>query len=112
MTRRLKPMDRVKELGDASVPFAFDVHAMISCRNAPGLESSLHKRFIHRRLNKVNTRKEFFKISLEEIVKAVQEIDEELGTCKSEVKFTKVAEAAEYRKSLAKERQVQHTAAS
>ena len=106
MTRRLNPMDRVKELGDASVPFSFDVHAMISCRNAPDLESSLHKRFRDRRLNKVNERKEFFRISLDEIVKAVQEIDEELEVCKSEVTFTKVAEAAEYRKTLAKERKV------
>lgn len=106
MTRRLQPMDRVKELGDASVPFSFDVHAMISCNNAPDLESNLHKRFDHRRLNKVNERKEFFRVSLDEIVKAVTEIDKEIGVCKSEVKFTKVAEAAEYRKTLAKERQV------
>lgn len=112
MTRRLKPMDRVKELGDASVPFAFDVHAMISCSNAPELESHLHKRFKHRRLNKVNERKEFFKVSLEEIVKAVKEIDEELEVCKSEVTFTRAAEAAEYRKSLAKERQFQQAAVS
>lgn len=106
MTRRLQPMDRVKELGDASVPFSFDVHAMISCNNAPDLESNLHKRFDHRRLNKVNERKEFFRVSLDEIVQAVTEIDKEIGVCKSEVKFTKVAEAAEYRKTLAKERQV------
>ena len=106
MTRRLQPMDRVKELGDASVPFSFDVHAMISCNNAPDLESNLHKRFDHRRLNKVNERKEFFRVSLDEIVQAVTEIDKEIGVCKSEVKFTKVAEAAEYRKTLAKERKV------
>ena len=104
MTRRLEPMDRVKELGDASVPFSFDVHAMISCSNAPELESLLHKRFGHRRLNKVNERKEFFRISLDEIVDAVQEIDKELEVCNSEVRFTKIAEAAEYRKSLAQER--------
>ena len=107
MTRRLEPMDRVKELGDASVPFPFDVHAMIFCENAPELESRLHRLFDARRMNKANGRKEFFRASLEEIVKAVREIDEELKTCKSEIKFTKVAEAAEYRKTLAEEREQQ-----
>ncbi|XGV94260.1 MAG: DUF4041 domain-containing protein (plasmid) [Leptolyngbya sp. BL-A-14] len=105
MTRRLEPMDRVKELGDASVPFPFDVHAMISCENAPALESRLHQRFNHRRVNKINERKEFFRLSIEEIVTAVQNIDEELQTCRSEVKFTKIAEAAEFRKTSAKERE-------
>ena len=104
MTRRLEPMDRVKELGDASVPFSFDVHAMIFCDNAPELETQLHKRFHHRRINKINERKEFFKISIDEIVDAVREIDEELQTCRSEILFTKVAEASEYRKTLAQER--------
>jgi Domain of unknown function (DUF4041)/T5orf172 domain len=105
MTRRLEPMDRVKELGDASVPFPFDVHAMIFCKNAPELESRLHKRFYDRRVNKANERKEFFRVSLEEIVQTVQKIDEELKTCKSEVTFTKVAEAADYRKTLSQERE-------
>jgi len=107
MTRRLEPMDRVRELGDASVPFPFDVHAMIYCENAPDLESRLHRRFDARRMNKANGRKEFFRASLEEIVDAVQEIDKELRTCKSEIKFTKVAEAADYRKTLAEEREQQ-----
>lgn len=105
MTRRLEPMDRVKELGDASVPFPFDVHAMIFCEDAPELESRLHKCFHHRRVNKENERKEFFRVSLDEIVQVVRETDKELKICKSEVIFTKVAEAAEYRKTLAKERQ-------
>jgi hypothetical protein len=105
MTRRLEPMDRVKELGDASVPFPFDVHAMIFCENAPELEARLHRRFDVRRMNKANGRKEFFRVSLEEIVKAVREIDQDLKTCKSEIKITKVAEAAEYRKTLAEERE-------
>lgn len=104
MTRRLEPMDRVKELGDASVPFPFDVHAMIFCEDAPALESSLHKYFHDGRMNKINDRKEFFRISLDQIVKAVEQIDQELNTCKSEVTFTKVAEASEYRKTLAQER--------
>ncbi|TOL44822.1 DUF4041 domain-containing protein, partial [Vibrio parahaemolyticus] len=67
MTRRLEPMDRVKELGDASVPFTFDVHAMIHTVDAPTLEKSLHDKFDSRRLNMVNRRKEFFNVSLEEI---------------------------------------------
>ena len=105
MTRRLEPMDRVKELGDASVPFPFDVHTMIFCENAPELESRLHKQFHNRRVNKANERKEFFRVSLEEIVKVVRETDAELKICKSEITFTKVAEAADYRKTLAEERQ-------
>ena len=103
MTRRLKPEDRVKELGDASVPFPFDVHAMIFCENAPELESRLHKKFAARRVNKINTRKEFFRIELDEIIDAVQEVDEELNVCKSEVIFTKIAQADDYRKTLAQE---------
>jgi DNA repair exonuclease SbcCD ATPase subunit len=105
MTRRLEPMDRVKELGDASVPFPFDVHAMIFCENAPELESRLHKRFNNRRMNKENGRKEFFRVSLDEIVRVVRETDQELKICKSEVIFTKIAEATDYRKTLARERQ-------
>jgi hypothetical protein len=104
MTRRLEPMDRVKELGSASVPFPFDVHAMIFCHNAPDLESRLHRHFHDRRLNKTNERKEFFRVSLNEIVQAVREIDDELKICKSEITFTQVAEAADYRKTLSQER--------
>ena len=59
MTRRLEPLDRVKELGDASVPFPFDIHAMIRTTNAPGLENALHKHFDNKRVNLENTRKEF-----------------------------------------------------
>lgn len=105
MTRRLEPMDRVKELGTASVPFPFDVHAMIYCENAPELESCLHKRFNDRRMNKENQRKEFFRVSLDEIVRVVHETDKELKICKSKVTFTMIAEAADYRKTLARERQ-------
>ncbi|MEH1808382.1 DUF4041 domain-containing protein [Nostoc sp.] len=110
MTRRLEPMDRVKELGDASVPFPFDVHAMIFCENAPELESRLHRRFHARRMNKENKRKEFFRVSLEEIVKVVRETDAELKICRSEITFTKVAEAVDYRKTLAQERERQQSA--
>lgn len=74
LTRRLDPMERVKELGDASVPFPFDVHALILVDDAPALESEMHKRFSHRRLNAVNLRKEFFKVSIEEIEAAAKDI--------------------------------------
>jgi len=94
MTRRLEPMDRVKELGDASVPFAFDVHALIRSHDAPTLERDLHRRFAERRVNRVNMRKEFFQVSLHEIGAAVTELH-------GEIELTKLAEAPEYRQSLA-----------
>ena len=74
LTRRLEPMDRVKELGDASVPFSFDVHAMIYTDDAPALETALHKEFHYHRVNAVNHRKEFFNIDLESIKEAVLSI--------------------------------------
>lgn len=73
MTRRLDPMERVNELGDASVPFPFDVHAMIYSEDAPALEAALHRAFESRKVNMVNGRKEFFRVSLEEIKKQVAE---------------------------------------
>ena len=94
MTRRLEPLDRVKELGDASVPFKFDVHAMIYSDDAPSLEKTLHKQFNHRRVNKVNSRKEFFRVGLSQ----VQDVASALGL---EIEFTKLAEAKEYRESVA-----------
>lgn len=94
MTRRLEPMDRVKELGDASVPFSFDVHAMIRSQDAPTLERDLHRRFTHRRTNLVNERKEFFNITLDEIVVAANELH-------GEIEVTKLAEAEQYRESVA-----------
>lgn len=94
MTRRLDPMDRVIELGDASVPFRFDVHAIIYSDDAPSLENQLHKKFQDRRMNQVNHRKEFFKVSLQEISQAVQEFH-------GEIEFTLLAEAIEYRKTIA-----------
>ena len=95
MTRRLEPLDRVKELGDASVPFSFDVHAMLYSEDAPTLEKELHRRFNRESVNKVNSRKEFFRTSLAEI-KQVVELQ---GV--TEVHWTMKAEAAEYRESLA-----------
>lgn len=97
LTRRLEPLDRVKELGDASVPFSFDVHAMIHAEDAPTLEKSLHKVFHDSRVNKVNNRKEFFKASLAEIKTEI----EDQGI---EAKWTLKAEAVEYKESIAIER--------
>jgi hypothetical protein len=94
MTRRLDPQDRVKELGDASVPFQFDIHAIIFSENAPQLEYELHKRFSDRRLNRINQRKEFFKVTLDEIEAFVRE------HANAEIEFTKLAEAREYRETL------------
>jgi len=74
LTRRLEPDDRVKELGDASVPFGFDTHAMIYSDEAPALESALHKEFSDRRVNASNMRKEFFRVSLEEVEDAVKRL--------------------------------------
>lgn len=72
MTRRLEPELRVRELGDASVPFGFDVHAMISCDDAPALEAALHRALHDCRVNKVNFRKEFFRVDLDTIIKHVE----------------------------------------
>ncbi|WZP00819.1 DUF4041 domain-containing protein [Isosphaeraceae bacterium EP7] len=96
LTRRLDPTERVKELGDASVPFAFDVHAMLASDDAPALETALHRRFVERQVNKVNKRKEFFRVSLTEIRK----VAEELGL---ESTWTLDAEASQYRETLALE---------
>lgn len=94
LTRRLDPYERVDELGDASVPFPFDVHAVIFAEDAPGLETRLHKAFAARRVNLVNLRKEYFRVTLEDI-------QEEVKKHHGFVSFTLTAEAEEYRKSLA-----------
>lgn len=93
MTRRLDPMDRVKELGDASVPFPFDVHAMVYSEDAPGLENKIHREFKNKSTNLVNLRKEFFNVNLEEVE---QFVNENYG----EFKLTKVAVAEQYRETL------------
>ena len=72
MTRRLEPMDRVKELSDASVPFPFDVHMMIACDDAPTLETTLHEHLDEFRVNQVNMHKEFFRVPLETIANLIQ----------------------------------------
>ena len=94
LTRRLEPMDRVKELGDASVPFPFDVHAMIYAEDAPALEAALHRKFTLQRVNAVNLRKEFFQVDLPTIKDAVDSIVE----IDAEFKMTALAE--DYYESL------------
>jgi hypothetical protein len=94
MTRRLEPMDRVDELGDASVPFWFDVHAMVFSDNAPALEAKLHERFAAGRLNKVNGRKEFFRADIAEIEAVIRE------NYDAAVEVTHEAPAEQYRESL------------
>ena len=92
MTRRLEPQDRVDELGDASVPFQFDVHSFIFSEDAVGLEAKLHERLAEMRVNKINIRKEFFRISLDDIEKLVQEVDPTAS-------FNRTMVADEYRAS-------------
>ncbi|WP_261903954.1 DUF4041 domain-containing protein [Vibrio fortis] len=94
LTRRLDPMDRVKELGDASVPFPFDVHAMIYTDDAPALETALHREFNAQRVNAVNHRKEFFSVDLDDIKEAVEKI----SGAEAEFKMTALAE--DYYESL------------
>lgn len=94
MTRRLEPMDRVDELGDASVPFNFDVHAMIFTDDAPGLEAALHNAFSDRKLNFINQRREFFNVSLDEIKQVIR------ANYDKTVEFVDIAPAEQYRESL------------
>lgn len=94
MTRRLEPMDRINELGDASVPFNFDVHALIFADDAPGLEAALHTAFESKKVNKINGRREFFRVSLDEIKAVVR------ANFDKTVEWTDVAEADQYRQSL------------
>ncbi len=94
MTRRLDPQDRVDELGDASVPFNFDVHAMIFSDDAPQLEAALHNEFSDRKINMVNQRREFFRVTLDEIEDAVKK------NFDKGVEFKKFADAEQYRQSL------------
>jgi hypothetical protein len=94
MTRRLEPMERIWELGDASVPFEFDVHAIIPSDDAPALEGELHEAFEDLRINQVNLRKEFFRVPLEKVRKIVAERG-------IPATFTMAAEAQEYRESQA-----------
>lgn len=95
MTRRLDPQDRVDELGSASVPFLFDVHAMIHSDDAPALENALHQHFDNQRTNMVNRRKEFFNVSLKDIKEAVYKI------AGNDVDFVETVVAQHYYETLA-----------
>jgi hypothetical protein len=90
LTRRLDPQERVDELSSASVPFPYDVHAICYSDDAPALEHALHKRFSNRRVNAVNHRKEFFRVKLEDIQSALEEIVDD------SVEFTMTAKAEDY----------------
>ncbi len=94
MTRRLDPQDRIDELGDASVPFNFDVHAMIFSDDAPALENALHKAFENRKINMINQRREFFNVTLDEIKEVVR------NNYDKTVEFTDYPDAQQYRESI------------
>ena len=94
MTRRLDPQERVDELGDASVPFNFDVHAMIFSDDAPALEAALHRAFESRKLNMVNQRREFFNVTLDEIKEVIKKNFDKT------VEFIDVPDAEQYRISM------------
>ena len=102
MTRRLNPEERVKELGDASVPFVFDTHAMIYTEDAPTIEKELHRRFHARRVNAVNMRKEFFRVGLDEVASTIKELDPNAS-------FVMEREARDYMETLAVQRQEAET---
>lgn len=104
MTRRLDPNDRIRELGDASVPFEFDVHAMVFNEDAPALEKALHRHFLSQQVNKVNPRKEFFRLSL-------TDIRQELESLGVEAQWTMTAAAHEYRETLRIEQQIRENPA-
>jgi DNA repair exonuclease SbcCD ATPase subunit len=93
MTRRLSPQERIDELGDASVPFRFDVHTVIFSDNAPGLETKLHKHLHNYRVNKINLRKEFFKISIDELEELVYSLE-------PTAEFNRTMIAEQYHQSL------------
>jgi hypothetical protein len=99
MTRRLDPNDRVKELGDASVPFTFDTHAMIFSEEAPALEAALHREFADRRVNISNMRKEFFRVGINDVEDAVRRLA-------PEVDFFKDREAQEWFETLARRKEL------
>ena len=94
MTRRLNPQERVDELGNASVPFNFDVHAMIFSKDAPALETALHHAFDDKKVNMVNKRREFFHVTLNDIEKVVKE------NFDGSVDFIRTAAAEQYRETL------------
>lgn len=94
MTRRLDPQERIDELGGASVPFKFDVHAMIFSDDAPALEAALHRAFEDKKVNIVNQRREFFNVTLDEIKDVVKKNFDKT------VEFIDIPDAEQYRVSM------------
>lgn len=101
MTRRMVPQQRIDELGSASVPFRFDVHALIFSNDAVGLEGELHKRLSDKRINKINYRKEFFRTNIENLEQLVENID-------PTAEFNKTMYAEEYSQTMALEENLKH----
>lgn len=95
LTRRLDPLERVRELGDASVPFKFDVHALIFSADAVGLETTLHQRLAERRVNRVNLRREFFYATPTDVLHVLRELD----LADNVVDYLEEPEALEWRTS-------------
>ena len=93
MTRRIDPLERINELGSASVPFRFDIHSMVFSEDAVNLENELHKRLDAKRVNRVNMRKEFFYSSLDELEELVNQLD-------PAAEFVKSMLANEYNQSI------------
>ncbi|MDK6591330.1 GIY-YIG nuclease family protein, partial [Actinotignum timonense] len=98
MTRRLRPIERVQELSDASVPYNFDIHALFFSEDAVGVETELHHKFADRRVNLVNKRREFFAVTPAEVRDALKDIAGNL------VEFTEEPEATQFRQTLAMRR--------
>jgi hypothetical protein len=94
MTRRLDPMDRIRELSDASVPFNFDIHALFFSKDAVGIEMAMHDRLANARVNTVNRRREFFRATPLEVKALLSDLAGEL------LQFEETAEALEYRQCL------------
>jgi hypothetical protein len=106
MTRRMEPMDRIYELSGASVPFPYDLHAMLYSDDAPGLEHELHSLFSDRRLNRVNARREFFNDV------ALDEIEAFVRSKGLSAQFLRLPEAREYRQTLVLREALQGTSTS
>lgn len=96
-TRRPDPQERVDELGDASVPFEFDIHALIESENAPALEHRIHKQFLAMQVNKMNARKEFFRVTLAEIRQEMEKLKK--GEDFTVKVWTEMAVATEYKET-------------
>jgi|GEM_PF-2926899 len=102
MTQELKPLEYIQDLGKESVPFAFDLHALVLSENAVELKNKLHEKFSEKRLNQCNQHTDFFKVSLDEVNLALKEIIPQDKTAKAKMKFVPIPKATEYRNTLAK----------